>query len=496
MDNIAFLDATAQADLVRRNELTALEMVEGAIDRIERLNPELNAVIMPFFDMARDAAKLQQNSQLNLESPFAGVPFLLKDLVSECKGMPRTDGSGYLAGQYISAEDNELVSRYKRAGLIMMGKTNSSEYGLLPTTEPAHYGPTKNPWDLTRGTGGSSGGSASAVASGMVAAAHANDGGGSIRIPASACGLVGLKPTRGRNSLAPNYGDILGGIICEHVVTRSVRDSAALLDATHGPVPGEPYGPRPPDQPYLECLKQPPKKLRIALGTTPLTGADSHPDCIKAAELTAKLCEELGHEVEIASPQTDSRAMLKAFGIAFTNYLVWAINGWQEITGREPQEEHFEAVTWKMYQHGLGMNGGKYLLAMQQLQKCNRDFGAFFEDYDVWLSPTLAQPPVPLGYFDYSAETRDEHFKRLGDFTGFTLIANATGQPGISLPLHWNDDNLPIGVHFTGQYGDEATLLSLAAQLEEAQPWAGRRPSISALRAPSISALRAPAISA
>lgn len=477
MTDIAFLDATAQAALVRSGDVTPLELVEGAIERIERLNPELNAVIMPFFDMAREAAA---SAISNPDAPFRGVPFLLKNLVSECAGMPRTDGSAYLAGQYVSKEDCELVRRYKRAGLIMMGKTNSSEYGLLPTTEPGHYGPTRNPWDTSRGTGGSSGGSSAAVASGMVAAAHANDGGGSIRIPASACGLVGLKPTRGRNSLAPNYGDIVNGIICEHVVTRSVRDSAAILDATAGPVPGEPYIPAPPERPYAEQIKHAPKRLRIAVSTEPLTGAETHADCIAAVEATAKLCEQLGHHVEIASPQVDRQGMLRAFGIVFTNYLVWAIHGWEQITGRTPAEEHFEPVTWKMYQHGLGMNGGKYLLAIQQLQKTARDFGQFFTSHDVWLTPTLAQPPVPLGYFDYTPETRDEHFKRLGDFTGFTLIANATGQPGISLPLCWNDANLPIGVHFTGQYGDEATLLSLAAQLEQARPWADRRPPVSA----------------
>lgn len=478
MDDVAFLDALGQAELVRNKEVSPLELVDGAIDRIERLNPELNAVVMPFFDMARDAAAKNAH---NPDAPFCGVPFLLKDLVAECAGMPRTDGSKYVAGQYISKTDNELVARYKRAGLIMMGKTNSSEYGLLPTTEPHHYGPTRNPWDVTRGTGGSSGGSAAAVASGMVAAAHANDGGGSIRIPASACGLVGLKPTRGRNTLAPNYGDIIGGIICEHVVTRSVRDSAAILDATHGAMPGEPYSPPAPETTFLAATQAKPKRLRIALGTAPLTGAITHPECVAAAGETAHLCAELGHDIEVASPEVDSRAMLKAFGIVFTNYLVWAINGWQEITGRKPEEEHFEPVTWKMYQHGLGMNGGKYLAAIQTLQKINRDFGAFFEDYDVWLSPTLAQPPVPLGYFEYEPDARDEHFKRLGDFTGFTLIANATGQPGISLPLHWSEEgDLPIGSHFTGRYGDEATLFSLAAQLEEAKPWAHRRPPINA----------------
>ncbi len=477
MENIAFLDATAQAELVRRKDITALELVEGAIERIERLNPGLNAVTMPFFDMARKSAS---GAPPNLDAPFCGVPFLLKDLVSECAGMPRTDGSAYLAGQYVSKEDCQLVRRFKRAGMIVMGKSNSSEFGLLPTTEPGHYGPTRNPWDTSRGTGGSSGGSSAAVASGMVAAAHANDGGGSIRIPASACGLVGLKPTRGRNSLAPNYGDIAGGIICEHVVTRSVRDSAGILDATAGSVPGEPYAPAPPERPYVEQIKQAPRRLRIAMSTMPLTGADTQPDCIAATEATAVLCQQLGHDVEIAAPQVDNLKLLKAFGVVLTNYLVWTIKAWEQITSRAPAEEHFEPVTWKMYQRGLRMSGGDYLLAQQVLQQTNRDFGRFFVNYDAWLTPTLAQPPVPLGYFEYTPQTRDQHIKRLGDFTGFTLIANATGQPGISLPLHWNDDNLPIGVHFTGRYGDEATLLSLAAQLEEARPWADRRPPLCA----------------
>ncbi len=475
MENIAFLDATAQADLVRRKDITPLELVDGAIERIERLNPDLNAVTMLSFDMARESASQVSG---NLDAPFCGVPFLLKDLVSECAGMPRTDGSAYLAGHYVSKEDCELVRRFKRAGMTVMGKCNSSEFGLLPTTEPSHYGPTRNPWDTSRGTGGSSGGSSAAVASGMAAAAHANDGGGSIRIPASACGLVGLKPTRGRNSLAPNYGDIAGGIICEHVVTRSVRDSAGILDATAGAMPGEPYAPTPPARPYMEEIKQPPKHLRIAMGTMPLTGVDSHPDCIAATEATAMLCEQLGHDVEIALPQVDSLKMLKAFGVVLTNYLVWTIKRWEQIIARAPAEEHFEPVTWKMYQRGLGMSGGDYLLAVQQLQQISRDVGRFFADYDVWLTPTLAQPPVPLGYFEYRPEILDQHIKRLGDFTGFTLIANATGQPGISLPLHWNDANLPIGVHFTGRYGDEATLLSLAAQLEQARPWANRRPPL------------------
>ncbi len=473
MDDITFLDATAQAELIRNKQVSALELVDNAIARIEALNPVLNAVIMPFFDQARDAV-----TRVSTDSAFAGIPFLLKDLVSECAGMPRTDGSAFIANDYVSREDCELVKRYKQAGLVILGKTNSSEFGLLPTTEPEHYGPTRNPWNTDLGTGGSSGGSAVAVATGMVAAAHANDGGGSIRIPASCCGLVGLKPTRGRNSLAPNYGDIANGIICEHVVTRSVRDSAAMLDATAGPVAGEPYAPAAPDRPFSSQLERFPKRLRIALGTVPLSGIPAHHDCIVAAEATARLCEELGHDVEVVSPQIDGHHMLKAFGTLLTGYLCWVIKSWEQTVKKTPLEEHFESTTWRMYQSGLRQSGGDYLLAIETLQKINRQITQFFGDYDLWLTPTLAQAPVPLGYFAYTPATRDQYFAHLAEFTGFTLIANATGQPGISLPLQWNDDGLPIGVHFTGRYGDEASLISLAAQLEQAQPWAARHPAL------------------
>ncbi len=475
MDNLAFLDATAQADLVRRKEVSPVELVDGAIARIEKLNPELNAVILPLYEQARTAA-----SSVSLGAPFAGVPFLLKDLVAELEGTPLSDGSAFLAGHNISSRDSELVRRFKKAGFVILAKTNSSEFGLMPTTEPHHFGSTRNPWDTSRGTGGSSGGSAAAVASGMVSAAHANDGGGSIRIPASACGLVGLKPTRGRNSLAPNYGDIASGIIHEHVVTRSVRDSAAILDATAGPMPGDPHIAPAPERPFAEEVGRDPGLLRIGFGTTPLTGAPAHPDCIAGAQMAAKLCEELGHDVSETSPSVDSRLLFKSFGALMTGYLRWVIDDSARKTGRAPSENDFEPVTWKMYENGQKQSGGDYLLAIQDLQKVSRDFGSFFSDCDVWLTPTLAQPPVPIGYFDYSPETRDEHLAHLGDFTGFTLIANATGQPAISVPLHWTNDGLPVGIQLTGRYGDEALLIRLAAQLEQALPWSDRRPPISA----------------
>jgi len=473
LDDIAFLDATAQAGLVRDGEVSAQELVTASIERIERLNPQLNAVITPLYDQAAAAAK-----NINTTVPFCGVPFVLKDLVSECSGAPRCDGSGFVKGRYISEKDNELVRRYKQAGLIVMGKTNSSEFGLLPTTEPLCFGATRNPWDLSRGTGGSSGGSAAAVSTALVAAGHANDGGGSIRIPASCCGLVGLKPTRGRNSLAPGYGDIAGGIICEHAVTRSVRDSAALLDVTAGTVPGDPYAPSPPQRPFADALKREPGQLRIGFGTVALNGVTAHPDCIAATQKVAKLLEQAGHVVEQASPTIDGGQLLKSFGQVMTAYLGWSIRSWSQRIGRTPQEEDFEPVTWRMYEHSQKQNSADYLLAQQQIQSLCRDFSRFFSTYDLWLTPTLLQPPVPLGYFAYSHETRHQHNVRLGDFTAFTLIANASGQPAISLPLHWNADNLPIGVHFTGRYGEEATLLCLAAQLEQAVPWSHRHPPV------------------
>jgi len=475
MDELGFLDATAQADLVRRKEVSPTEMVEAAIDRIERLNPELNAVITPLFDRAREAA-----TAASIDAAFAGVPFLLKDIVAEYEGTPLSEGSAFLAGHYISPQDSELVRRYRAAGLIILGKTNTPEFALMPTTEPRQFGATRNPWNTAMTTGGSSGGSAAAVAAGMVAAAHANDGGGSIRVPSSCCGLVGLKPTRGRNSLGPEVGDAASGLLCDHVVTRSVRDSAAILDVTAGPLAGDPYNPTLPERSFAEEVGRPPERLRIGLGTVTLNGKAAHPDCVAAAESAARLCEELGHDVVAASPSLDGERLFKAFGNVWAGFLCWGIKDWARRSGRTPDEAYFETATWRTYLHGERQSSGDYLLAVQDLQKVSRDMAAFFNDYDIWLTPTLAQPPVPLGYFDYTPETRDQHIGRLGEYTGFTLIANASGQPGISLPLHWNDDNLPIGVQLLGRYGDEATLFRLAGQLEQARPWSERRPPVSA----------------
>ncbi|MBI1956175.1 MAG: amidase, partial [Acidobacteria bacterium] len=306
-DELALFDATAQAELVRRKEVQPVELVEAAIERIERLNPKLNAVVTPMYEEARSQAKK------NLpDVPFTGVPLLLKDLLASYAGVRLTSGSSFLR-EFVPDHDSELVARQKRAGLIILGKTNTPEFGILPTTEPRLFGPSRNPWDLHRTPGGSSGGSAAAVAAGMVPMAHGNDGGGSIRIPASCCGVFGLKPTRGRNPLGPNFGDILSGLAVEHALTRSVRDSAALLDATCGPDPGAPYWASPPARPFLQEVGTPPGRLRIALTTVSIAGKPVHPDCLQAARDAAALCAELGHEVVEAIPPLVGQQMIQAF---------------------------------------------------------------------------------------------------------------------------------------------------------------------------------------
>ncbi len=468
---VTWLDATAQAALVKAGEVRPIELVETAIARIERLNPALNAVIDTFYELARAAAAGDIG-----DGPFAGVPFLLKDLVAEQAGTARGEGSAFLAGHYTSDRDSELVVRLKRAGLIVLGKTNTPEFGLVPTTEPSLTGPTRNPWDRARTPGDSSGGSAAAVAAGMVAMAHANDGGGSIRVPASCCGLVGLKPTRGRNPLAPHYGDAASGLVVEHAVTRSVRDAAALLDATAGPAPGDPYWAPPPAGRFRDEVDRDPGQLRIAPSTVPPTGQPAHPDCVAAARGAAELCAALGHEVEEAAPAIDGELAQRRFGEIWAGFLGWAIADWQRRTGRTPVEADFEPATWRLYQAALRQTGADYLIALQDLQRLSREIAGWFADYDLMLTPTMAEPPVPLGHFAYRPETARRYVERIFQYCGFTMLANLTGQPAISVPLHWSDAGLPIGVQFMARFGDEASLIQIAAQLEMARPWADRRP--------------------
>jgi len=472
---LAFMDATAQAELVRRQEVKPVELVDAAIDRIERVNPTLNAVITPMYEEARTIAKGKLP-----EGPFTGVPFLLKDLLAEYAGVRLTEGSAFLAGYYIPDHDSELVLRLKRTGLIIIGKTNTPEFGILPTTEPRLFGPSRNPWDTSRTTGGSSGGTAAAVASGIVPMAHGNDGGGSIRIPASCCGVFGLKPTRARNPLGPDYGDMFGGLVVEHALTRSVRDSAALLDATSGPDVGDPYWAPPPKRPFLIEVSADPEPLRIAFTTTAVTGVAVHPDCVAAVRDAAALCDDLGYEVVEANLEIPGELLTQCFMMLWSAGCAWTIDDWARKTGRTPTPDQFETLTWGLYEMGRQQSASACLLALQDLQRVSRHLARFFVDYDAWLTPTLAEPPVPLGTFDSPPDDPLRGLMRAGQFVPFTPICNVTGQPAMSVPLYWNGDDLPIGVHFIGRFGDEATLFRLAAQLEVACPWAHRRPRVSA----------------
>jgi amidase len=474
-DDTAWLDATAQAELVRSKEVSPSELVGAAINRIEQLNPELNAVIHELFERARGEA-----SGPLPDGPFRGVPFLLKDLGAELAGTPFNEGLAF-AGDYRSHVTQALTQRYINAGLVICGKTNTPELGILPTTEPHRFGPTRNPWNTDHSTGGSSGGSAAAVASGMVPAAHANDGGGSIRIPASCCGLVGLKPTRGRNSLAPNYGDLMGGLVAEHVVTRSVRDSAAILDVTAGPMPGDPYRAPPLGGPsFAAAAATPPPPLRVAVMAASPTGSEVHADCVAAVRATASLCESLGHQVEEAALSVDGDAFLVHFINQWACGNAWAIEDWEARMGRAASEADLEPLSWALVELGRSVNGGQYLRSVQELQRISRGIAEYFEGIDVLLTPTLGEPPAPLGTFDSPPGEPLTGLFRAASYVPFTPPFNVTGQPGISLPLHWSGGGLPIGVQFVGRFGDEETLLSLAGQLEQAAPWAGRRPPVAA----------------
>ncbi len=474
-EDTAWLDATAQAELVRTGEASAAELVDEAITRIEKLNPHLNAVIHELFDRARTEAAGELP-----EGPFRGVPFLLKDLGAELEGTPFNEGSDF-SGDYTSTVTQELTRRYIDAGFVICGKTNTPEFGILPTAEPRRFGPSRNPWSTEHSTGGSSGGSAAAVAAGMVPVAHANDGGGSIRIPASCCGLVGLKPTRGRNSLAPQYGDMMGGLVVEHVVSRSVRDSAAILDVTAGPVPGDPYWAPPLRGPsFAAAAATAPSRLRVAVMVASPTGSEVHADCVAAVRATASLCESLGHQVEEAALSVDGDAFTTHFINQWACSNAWAIGDWEARVGRSAEEADVEPLSWALIELGRSLNGARYLASVQELQKISRQIADYFEGIDVLLTPTLGEPPAPLGTFDSPPGEPLTGLFRAAAYVPFTPPFNVTGQPGISLPLHWNEGGLPIGVQLVGRFGDEETLLSLAGQLEEAAPWADRRPPVGA----------------
>jgi amidase len=473
-DELSNLDATAQAELVRKKEVKPIELVEAVIERIERVNPQINAVVTKMYDHARSAA----NTELP-DAPFAGVPFLLKDLLAAYEGVAMSSGSKYLK-DFKPNHDSELVARYKRAGLIVTGKTNTPEFGILPTTEPDLFGAARNPWNVERNTGGSSGGSAAAVAARIVPMAHANDGGGSIRIPASCCGVFGLKPTRARNPLGPDFGDMFSGLVAEHAVTISVRDSAALLDATSGYAPGDPYSAPAIERPFAQEVGRDPGKLRIAFTTKTPLGTPLAEDCQKATEDAAKLLRDLGHEVEEGAPVVNGEMLVKSFMAIWAAGLTWTVQSLHFAVGRMPEAGELESGTQALYEMGKAVSAPDYLLAVQYMQILGRQVADFMSSYDLLLTPTLGMPPVPLGSFAPAQDDAMAGMRFATAFVPFTPICNATGQPAMSVPLYWNDEGLPVGTHFVGRFGDEATLFRLAAQLEEARPWASRRPPVCA----------------
>jgi amidase len=472
-DAFASLDATEQAKLVRTRKVKPIELVDAAIERIERVNPTINAMITPMFEQARAAAKKGP------KGPFAGVPFLLKDVGASYAGVRMTIGSAFLRN-YVPDHDSELVTRLKRSGLIMLGKTNMSEFGIMITAEPRLFGACRNPWNTKRSTGGSSGGSAAAVAAGLVPMAHGSDGGGSIRIPAACCGVFGLKPTRARTPSGPDRSEGWGGLAVQHALTRSVRDSAALLDATAGPDIGDPYWAPPPARPFINEVGADPGRLRIAFTAVAPTGVPVHADCVVAVREAATLCSDLGHQVTEATLTVDAERITQAFVTAVSSSVASVIDECAQLTGQNPAQEYFEPVTWAMYEMGRQHRAPAYLLAVEELRRIARDIARFFLNYDIWLTPTLTEPPVPLGSFDSTPENPLQGLLRTSSLMPFTPVCNFTGQPGMSVPLFWNADGLPIGTQFVARFGDEATLFRLAAQLEAARPWANRKPPVSA----------------
>jgi amidase len=486
-------DGLGLAQLVCEGEVEPADLVEEAIRRIEQVNPQINAVIEKMYDQANKTAagKLP-------DGPFRGVPFLIKDLTADYAGVPSRRSSRFLK-EYVPERDSEIVCRHKAAGLVILGKTNAPEFGLLPVTEPELFGSTNNPWDLTRTSGGSSGGSAAAVAARVVPIAHGNDGGGSIRVPAACCGVFGLKPTRGRTPMGPDLAEAWQGMAINHVLSISVRDSAAMLDATAGPEVGAPYYPVPPERPFLDEVGADPGRLRIAYSAKPLLPGKMHPDCVKGLEETVKLCEELGHEMVEAAPELDGSAFTRAFFTMVCGETRAGIEEAELLVGRKANWADFEPATWALNLLGQQLSAGDFARAVHLLKDSAQRLGYFFEAYDMLLTPTLAMPPLSAGALQPKG-TDLAAMKILGRLNAGGLLRafadidalaeetfafipclppfNATGQPAMSVPLYWNDQVLPIGMQFVGRYGDEAALFRLAAQLEQARPWAGRLPPV------------------
>jgi amidase/6-aminohexanoate-cyclic-dimer hydrolase len=472
MNDYENYDAMGLTELVRTGETTPLELLETAVARIEAVNPAVNAVVTRMYDHARG----QIEAGLP-DGPFKGVPFLLKDVGLFYPGVPTTFGSRFFA-DFTSDRESTLSIRYRKAGLLFLGKTNVPEFAITVTTEPQLFGPCRNPWNLERTSGGSSGGAAVAVATGMVPAAHGSDGGGSIRIPASCCGLFGLKPTRGRIPAGPHMGEGWNGMSTNHAITRSVRDSALLLDISAGPSPGDPYWAPPRKGPFLEEVGKEPGKLKIAFTSVPPNNAPVDEQCIAAVHDAAGLCEDLGHHVSEAAPGINSDHLQFASGTIINANLRAMLEIRGHMLGREVQETDVEPITWAAGEAGSMTPSTDLVRAIDLIHQLGRELAGFFEDYDILLSPVLLKPPVPLGYLDTTLKDTKEYMERLYSFFGFTGLFNATGQPAMSVPLYWTPDNLPVGLQFAGRFGEEALLFRLAAQLEKARPWKDRRPEI------------------
>lgn len=464
-------DALALADLVRRKQVKPEELLESAISRIETINPKINAVVTKMYDEARRtiAGGLP-------DGPFKGVPFLLKDLGASYAGARATSGSRLLA-DYVPDYDSELVKRYKKAGLVIMGKTNTPEFGLVTTTESVLLGPAKNPWKLDHSTGGSSGGSAAAVASRLVPFAHGNDGGGSIRIPSSCCGVFGMKPSRGRMPNGPEAGEVWEGFAIDHALSLSVRDSAALLDATSAPEIGAPYGIPAPERPFLEEIGRDPGKLRIAFFTKGNV-KPIHPDCTAAVKNAAELCESLGHTVEESAPELDMESISDAYLLVVMAHTAAMLDQIGRLIGKKITAEMVENWTWALAQRGWKASAADLANTKAVFNIATRTVAGFLTRYDVILTPTLAAPPPKLGYLNTMELSFEEMMDRMRETNIFCPLHNITGLPSMSVPLYWNSQRLPIGVQFTGRYADEATLYRLAGQLEKAHPWRNRIPEI------------------
>ena len=465
-------DGLGLAQLVASGEVSALELLEEAVSRTEKVNGELNAVVHKHYDEARMAARGDLPAGI-----FRGVPFLLKDLHLMLKGTVTTSGSGMYRG-YVADHDSTLVERYKRSGLVIFGKTNSPELGLMPVTEPDLYGAARNPWNPQHTPGGSSGGAGAAVAAGILPMAHASDGGGSIRIPASCCGLVGLKPSRGRIPTGPLKAEGWGGQSTSHIVSRTVRDTAAMMDATAGVEIGEAYSAPYMPGGYLDAMQHSPGPLRIAVGREKWARGNYTPEVLAGLEQTVTLLQSLGHEIISAAPEFNAELTSQALFTIVSVNTALAVRQRAAQLGCTLDEIDIEEGTRFTMEMGNAVSGADYVEAIQTNQTAGRILGQFQLAYDVLLAPTMASEPVAVGYI--SGAPPEEYANRLFAYMGDTGLYNQTGQPSLSLPLHWSSAALPVGMMFTAAYGNDALLLQLAGQLEQAQPWASRRPPVHA----------------